>query len=79
MSIRRLEKSNLTVRAVAIVLCVQYRATGVMTFLVRNEGIVDQKDLGPDSAKIASAMTRYDPDEGWLATEDEESDTDDGD
>jgi hypothetical protein len=57
----------------------KYRATGVMTFLVSNDGIVYQKDLGPDTAKIAAAMTRYNPDEGWVATEDEESDSDDGD
>jgi hypothetical protein len=55
----------------------KHRATGVMTFLVSNDGIVYQKDLGPDTATIAPEMTRYNPDEGWVATEDEESDSDD--
>jgi hypothetical protein len=57
----------------------KYRVTGVKTFLVGSDGVVYQRDLGPDTAKIASAMTRYNPDKGWVATEDEESDTDDGD
>jgi hypothetical protein len=56
----------------------KYRVTGVKTFIVSNDGIVFQRDLGPDTTKIASAVTRYNPDKGWVATEDEESDTDDG-
>ena len=55
----------------------KYRVTGVKTFIVSNEGIVFQKDLGPDTAKIASAMTRYNPDKGWEETNDEESDSGD--
>lgn len=42
-----------------------YRASGVMTFIVNQNGIVYQKDLGPNSEKIASAMTEYDPDSSW--------------
>jgi Protein of unknown function (DUF2950) len=42
-----------------------YRASGVMTFIVNRNGIVYQKDLGPDTEKIASAMTEYDPDSSW--------------
>lgn len=52
----------------------KYRVTGVKTFIVSNDGIVYQRDLGPDTAKIASAMTMYNPDKGWVVTEDEESD-----
>jgi hypothetical protein len=48
-----------------------YGVTGIQTFLVNHEGLVYQKDLGPDTAKIASAITRFDPDETWLVTEDE--------
>jgi hypothetical protein len=47
----------------------EYRATGVMTFLVSYDGIVYQKDLGPDTAKIASAITLYNPDKSWQVTE----------
>jgi|HubBroStandDraft_4_1064222.scaffolds.fasta_scaffold04911_4 hypothetical protein len=42
-----------------------YRSTGVMTFIVNQNGIVYQKDLGSDSEKIANAMTKYDPDSTW--------------
>ena len=39
--------------------------TGVMTFIVNQTGIVSQKNLGPQTAKIARAMTVYDPDLSW--------------
>jgi hypothetical protein len=47
-----------------------YGQTGIQTFLVNNDGVVYQKDLGADTAKIAPGMKRYNPDKGWLATED---------
>lgn len=43
----------------------QWGNTGVMTFIVNQQGTVYQKDLGPDTAKIAGAMTIYDPDASW--------------
>lgn len=49
----------------------EYRVTGVQTFIVSYNGIVYQKDIGPDTAKIAAAMERYNPDKTWHATEDE--------
>jgi hypothetical protein len=42
-----------------------YRSTGVMTFIVSQNGIVHQKDLGPSTEKIANAMPEYDPDSTW--------------
>jgi len=48
-----------------------YRVTGVQTFIVSYDGVVYQKDLGPDSAKIAAAMERYDPDKTWHETDDD--------
>jgi hypothetical protein len=42
-----------------------YRSTGVTTFIVNQNGIVYQKDLGPDTEKIANAMSEYDPDSTW--------------
>ena len=48
-----------------------YRVTGVQTFIVSYDGVVYQKDLGPDTAKIASAMERYDPDKTWVETDDD--------
>ena len=38
----------------------EYRVTGVQTFIVSYDGVVYQKDLGPDTTKIAEAIERYD-------------------
>jgi hypothetical protein len=48
----------------------EYRVTGVKTFIVGPEGIVYQKDLGPDSLNIAKQMQLYNPDKTWQATND---------
>jgi hypothetical protein len=42
-----------------------YDVTGVMSFIVNQDGAVHEKDLGPDTAKVAQAMTSYDPDSTW--------------
>ena len=39
--------------------------SGVMTFIVNQRGKVYQKNLGPDTMKIAQEMQSYDPDETW--------------
>lgn len=46
-----------------------YGNSGVMTFIVNHDGTVFQKDLGDDTAKIASAMTKFDPDKTWTKQE----------
>ena len=43
----------------------EYGNSGVMTFLVNHDGDVYEKDLGPNTAKIASGMTAYSPDHTW--------------
>ncbi len=43
----------------------EYRNSGVMTFLVNHQGIVYQKDLGPNTARIAGNMTAFNPDNTW--------------
>ena len=43
----------------------EYRNSGVMTFIVNHDGTVFQKDLGPDTAKLAEAMTSFNPDKTW--------------
>jgi hypothetical protein len=48
----------------------EYRVTGVQTFIVSYDGVVYQKDLGPDTVRMASAMERYDPDSSWRRTDD---------
>ena len=50
---------------------VEYRVTGVKTFIVSNDGIVYQKDLGPDSLEIVKKMEIYNPDSTWKPTYDE--------
>ena len=42
-----------------------YGKSGVMTFMVNQSGVVFQKDLGPDTAKKAAAIKRFDPDASW--------------
>ena len=42
-----------------------YRVSGVTTLLVNHDGVVYEKDLGPQTASIASAMTRFNPDSTW--------------
>ncbi|UCO99697.1 DUF2950 domain-containing protein [Metapseudomonas lalkuanensis] len=42
-----------------------YGDSGVMSFMISHEGQIFQKDLGPDSEKIAKAMKRFDPDSSW--------------
>jgi hypothetical protein len=43
----------------------QYGVSGVMTFLVNQDGVVYQRDLGPRTATIARAMKEFDPDSTW--------------
>lgn len=45
--------------------------TGVMTFVVNQQGKLYQKDLGPKTGKIAPAMSTYDPDKTWKRSEDQ--------
>jgi Protein of unknown function (DUF2950) len=39
--------------------------SGVMTFIVNHDGVVYQKDLGPNTAAVARAMTQFNPDSTW--------------
>ena len=39
--------------------------TGVMTFIVNQDGEIYEKDLGPTTAAIAKGITRFDPDTTW--------------
>jgi hypothetical protein len=39
--------------------------SGVMTFIINQQGRVYQKNLGPDTARIAAAITEYDPAPTW--------------
>jgi Protein of unknown function (DUF2950) len=43
----------------------QYDATGVMTFLVNQDGVVLEKDLGPNTDAASKKITSYNPDASW--------------
>ena len=43
----------------------EYRSSGVMTFIVNQNGQIYQKDLGEQTAEIASQMVEYNPDKTW--------------
>jgi hypothetical protein len=47
-----------------------YDVTGIQTFIVNQDGIVYQKDLGPNTSKLAPAIKSYNPDKGWIETDD---------
>jgi Protein of unknown function (DUF2950) len=49
----------------AIAYPVRYRSSGVMTFIVTQNGSVSEKDLGPNTDHIAGAMTGYHADPTW--------------
>jgi hypothetical protein len=49
----------------------QYRVTGVQTFIVGYQGVVYQKDLGPNSLEIFKKMELYNPDKTWVPTKDQ--------
>jgi Protein of unknown function (DUF2950) len=44
---------------------VSFGASGIMTFIVNQDGIVFQRDLGPDTAAMAKAIQLFDPDLSW--------------
>ncbi len=42
-----------------------YRNSGIMTFIVGQDGIIYQKDLGEKTSDVAAAMAEYNPGDGW--------------
>jgi len=45
----------------------QWGDTGVMTFIVNQQGTVFEKNLGPKTVKIAGGITAFDPDDTWTS------------
>jgi hypothetical protein len=60
---RMLSKSG--ERFTAIAYPAEYRFSGVMTFVIDQDDVVREKDLGPNTAKITGAMTDYHADRTW--------------
>ena len=46
----------------------EYESTGVMTFIVNQDGTVYEKDLGPNTAQLAKEMDSFNPDASWSKT-----------
>jgi hypothetical protein len=44
---------------------VRYGVSGIMTFMVNQDGAIFQKDLGPKTIEAGRQMTRFDPDKTW--------------
>jgi len=61
--------SNSGGQIAAIAYPAMYRSSGVMTFIATQNGGVTEKDLGPNTAHIAAAMTAYHADASWRAAE----------
>jgi len=49
-----------------------YRSSGVMTFIVGNDGTIYQKDLGKKTETEAKEMIAYDPGSGWAKVQDDQ-------
>jgi hypothetical protein len=43
----------------------EYGNSGVMTFIINQDGVLLQKDLGKTTTETATAMTEFDPDDSW--------------
>ena len=43
----------------------EYRNSGVVTFIINQDGVLLQRDLGESTTEIATAMTAFDPDGSW--------------
>lgn len=50
----------------------QYQVTGVKTFMVSNDGVVYEKDLGQNTMDIAKGIVLFNPDKTWVPVLDEE-------
>jgi hypothetical protein len=49
----------------------EYRVTGVKSFIVSNDGVVYQKDLGPETLETFTKMELFNPDKTWDPVEDD--------
>ncbi len=47
----------------------EYGNSGIMTFIINQDGVLLQKDLGTTTTETATAMSKFDPDTGWSPVE----------
>ena len=43
----------------------EYGSSGVMTFIVNQDGVVYSRDLGPNTQKVAMGIVEFNPDKMW--------------
>ena len=48
---------------------VSYGQSGVMSFIVNHDGVIYERNLGPNGAKIAASIQRFNPDSRWRQTQ----------
>lgn len=61
---------NMTAGFALVAFPADYGSSGIMTFIVNQQGDVYQKDLGSDTTKLARQMTEYNPDSSWTLVKD---------
>ena len=67
---RKGESANATKTKPALIAYpAEYRSSGVMTFIVTYDGVVYEKDLGPNTATVARTMTKWHSDSSWHPVE----------
>ncbi len=62
-------KGNMILGFAMVAYPARYGSSGIMTFVVNQDGVVYQKDFGKDTAKLAGQIKRYDPDASWKRAE----------
>jgi hypothetical protein len=58
-------KGRMTEGFALVAFPVRYGRSGIMTFLVNQDGVIYQKDLGPKTVDAGRQMARFDPDKSW--------------
>ncbi len=48
---------------------IEYAETGIMTFMIDSDGVVYERDLGPDTTKIAASIQEFNPTDDWSPVE----------
>ncbi|WP_431284224.1 DUF2950 domain-containing protein [Humitalea sp. 24SJ18S-53] len=48
----------------------QYGVSGIQSFIVNHRGVIYERDLGPDTARVARGITSFNPEPGWTAVTD---------
>jgi hypothetical protein len=52
----------------------EYGVSGIKTFIVNQDGVVYEKDLGSQTATLASVLTKFNPDKTWEESRDQDDD-----